>query len=152
MLIRVVILAIILLVAVAVVQGVVDIIRAVAARRGPGTGGRSARSSAHERRFPPSSASRAPEPGRSGYRAEILRFVESHGGVEAYLEPATSVAPRSVVLVDGDGEWRRYAVPDDAPLRALAKRGIPIYDVRKLDYPKRMRQRGHGRGGDATGR
>ncbi len=59
-------------------------------------------------------------PGRSdGPKMEIDRkaveqhlrsFVESRLGVEAYVEPATSVTPTTIVLIAWDGEWTRRAV------------------------------------------
>lgn len=152
MLIRLVILVIILVFLFAVVQMVADIVRAVAARRRRGVpGGTTVSASGQD--HPSASLSRprtgGPEVGED--RAGILRFLESHHGVEAYVEPEALLAPRSIVLVDGDGVWSRSELPDDGPLGALADRGIPIYDATRLGYPKRMRQRRQGRGGDAAG-
>ena len=36
-------------------------------------------------------------------RDEIVEFLDSHEGVEAYVEPKTVMSPKSVVLVDGAG-------------------------------------------------
>lgn len=92
-------------------------------------------------------------PGRRDDLSSILLFSESHEGVEGYVEPAMSSAPRSIVLVDGDGEWSRFVLGGDRALRALIDRGIPVYDATKLGYPKRMRGRGGGgEGRDAAGR
>jgi hypothetical protein len=61
-------------------------------------------------------------------------------GVEAFVEPKTSVTPMTVVLVAADGEWTRRPVGGPAGARRLGKRlKIPVYDVQKLGYPQRMR-------------
>lgn len=46
-------------------------------------------------------------PGPADRRDEMVRFLDSHDGVEAYVEPKTVVSPKSVLLIDGAGEWRR---------------------------------------------
>jgi hypothetical protein len=72
----------------------------------------------------------------------IEEFLNSHGGVEAYVEPETVISPRSVVLVDEAGEWRRFPLREDASLRRLsAGRGLPIFDASRTGYPPRMRRR-----------
>jgi hypothetical protein len=69
-------------------------------------------------------------------------FLQTHTGVEAYVEPETVVSPRSVVLVDASGEWRRFLLQGDAHLRRLsAERGMPIFDAARTGYPPRMRRR-----------
>jgi hypothetical protein len=69
-------------------------------------------------------------------------FVRTHAGVEAYVEPETVVSPRSVVLVDAAGEWRRFSLQADRPLQRLsAERGVPIFDAARTGYPPRMRRR-----------
>ncbi len=61
-------------------------------------------------------------------------------GVEAYLEPRTTVTETTVILIAHDGEWTRRRVADPGAGRALANRlSIPIYDVRLMGYPQRMR-------------
>jgi len=68
-------------------------------------------------------------------------FLHTHDGVEAYVEPETVISPRSVVLVDVGGGWRRFPLPDDVHLRRLsAERGIPIFDAGRTGYPPRMRR------------
>lgn len=70
----------------------------------------------------------------------LEQWAATHRGVEAYVEPATTVTETTVVLVAHDGEWtrRRVGGPDGA--RRLGKRlGIPIYDVGVMGYPQRMR-------------
>ena len=90
-------------------------------------------------------------PGRSdGPKMEIDRkaveqhlrsFVESRLGVEAYVEPATSVTPTTIVLIAWDGEWTRRAVasPKDG-FEISHKLGVPVYDVNQTGYPNRMRE------------
>jgi hypothetical protein len=73
---------------------------------------------------------------------EIEEFLNSHRGVEAYVEPGTVISPRSVVLVDGAGEWRRFELREDSHLRRLSsQRGLPIFDASRTGYPPRMRRR-----------
>jgi hypothetical protein len=75
-------------------------------------------------------------------RGDILEFLNTHGGVEAYVEPKTVMSPKSVVLVDEVGEWRRFELREDAYLRRLAaERGLPIFDAARTGYPSRMRRR-----------
>jgi hypothetical protein len=68
-------------------------------------------------------------------------FLNTHAGVEAYVEPETVVSPRSVVLVDGAGEWRRFPLSEDSVLRRMSgERGMPIFDASRTGYPPRMRR------------
>jgi hypothetical protein len=74
-------------------------------------------------------------------RADMVAWVESHTGVEAYTEPKTMMSPLSVVLVDADGEWKRFPLAEDRFLRALAKdRGVHVFDASRVGYPPRMRR------------
>jgi hypothetical protein len=87
------------------------------------------------RRIPP-----AQRPANDEDTAHLAQWAASRRGVEAYVEPRTTVTETTVVLVAHDGEWtrRRVAGPDGA--RRLGKRlKIPIYDVSLVGYPKRMR-------------
>ena len=80
-------------------------------------------------------------------RDEIVEFLDTHEGVEAYVEPKTVMSPRSVVLVDVAGEWRRFELKEDAYLRKLsAERVLPIFDAALTGYPPRMRRRPGGTG------
>jgi hypothetical protein len=73
-------------------------------------------------------------------REGILRFLESHTGVEAYVEPKTVMHPLSVVLVAGDGEHRRFELFDDAYIRELTRtRNLRVFDAARVGYPQRMR-------------
>ncbi|HUQ00308.1 MAG TPA: hypothetical protein VM093_07585 [Aeromicrobium sp.] len=63
------------------------------------------------------------------------------GGVEAYVEPKTSVSPTTVVLVAGDGEFMRRGVSSPEAAAKFARSvGIPIYDTNRVGLPKRMRE------------
>lgn len=67
-------------------------------------------------------------------------FVRTRVGVEAYVEPRTSVTPTTVMLVATDGEWTRRKVPDAATAHRIARDlGIPVYDVQRTGYPQRVR-------------
>jgi hypothetical protein len=80
-------------------------------------------------------------PGPEEHRDELLEFIESRVGVEAYLEPRTVIHPLSVVLVAEDGEWVRHQLKDDAFIRELARaRKLPIHDAARVGYPERMRR------------
>jgi hypothetical protein len=67
-------------------------------------------------------------------------FIRTRPGVEAYLEPRTTVTDTTVVLVAADGEWTRRRVSDPDAAAGLAKKhAIPLYDAVKVGYPQRMR-------------
>lgn len=70
----------------------------------------------------------------------LENFVRSRRGVEAFIEPRTTVTETTVILIAHDGEWTRRRVdgPDGAR-RFAHKLGIPIYDVKLTGYPQRMR-------------
>lgn len=77
---------------------------------------------------------------RSVDHAAIIEFIDSRRGVEAFLEPQTSVTKTTVVFVAGDGESLRK--PFDTPKAAAEfarKHRIPLYDTNKVGYPQRMR-------------
>jgi len=72
--------------------------------------------------------------------SHLEKWAASRQGVEAYVEPKTTVTETTVVLVAHDGEWtrRRVASPDAA--RTFARKlSMPIYDAGIVGYPKRMR-------------
>nr|CRL75726.1 hypothetical protein CPGR_03681 [Mycolicibacterium malmesburyense] len=70
----------------------------------------------------------------------LRRWVAEHTGVEAFVEPKTTVTDVTVVLVAADGEWTRRRAGGDAGARRLSERlKIPVYDVQKVGYPQRMR-------------
>lgn len=77
----------------------------------------------------------------SQVEAHLRGFIETHRGVEAYVEPATSVSPTTVVLIAWDGEWTRRAIGTAHQAFALARGlGVPVYDVNHTGYPNRMRE------------
>jgi hypothetical protein len=82
--------------------------------------------------------------GTADERAADLRYlrqwVAEHHGVEAFVEPQTTVTEVTVVLVAADGEWTRRRAGGDAGAHRLSKLlDIPVYDVQKVGYPQRMR-------------
>ena len=73
-------------------------------------------------------------------RAHLEEFVRTRPGVEAYVEPRTTVTETTVVLVASTGEWTRRRVPDPPTAHAWAnKLGVPSYDAGLVGYPQRMR-------------
>lgn len=70
----------------------------------------------------------------------LRQWVAEHHGVEAFVEPKTTVTEVTVVLVAADGEWTRRRAGGDRGARRLSdKLNIPVYDVQKVGYPQRMR-------------
>jgi hypothetical protein len=70
----------------------------------------------------------------------LRQWVTDHHGVEAFVEPKTTVTEVTVVLVAADGEWTRRRAGGDSGARKLSDRlNIPVYDVQKVGYPQRMR-------------
>jgi hypothetical protein len=70
----------------------------------------------------------------------LVDWAMAHAGVEAFVEPQTSVTEVTVVLVAADGEWTRRRAGGAAGARRLGQQlGIPVYDVQKVGYPQRMR-------------
>ncbi|HSY15066.1 MAG TPA: hypothetical protein VK816_03695, partial [Jatrophihabitantaceae bacterium] len=73
--------------------------------------------------------------------AHLANFAASRAGVEAYIEPRTTVTETTVVLVAATGEWTRRRVAGAEAAREFArKHAIPLYDVGVVGYPKRMRE------------
>ncbi len=74
-------------------------------------------------------------------RDHFGQFAQTRRGVEAYVEPGTSVTPTTMALVAADGEWTRRAVGRRQAAYDLANAiGIPVYDVLLTGYPPRMRE------------
>jgi len=64
----------------------------------------------------------------------------SRPGVEAFVEPPTSVYAMTMVVVAADGEYLRRPIKDDRQAKTLTRKyGVPLYDARIVGYPKRMR-------------
>ncbi len=73
--------------------------------------------------------------------AHLDAFAASRRGVEAYVEPPTTVTEMTVVLVAVDGEWTRRRITSGRDAADLGRRlGIPVYDVHATGYPPRMRE------------
>ena len=73
--------------------------------------------------------------------AHLEEFARTRQGVEAYLEPRTTVTETTVVLVAVTGEWTRRRVDGPQAAYDLGRRlGIPVYDTNLVGYPKRMRE------------
>lgn len=73
--------------------------------------------------------------------AHLERWAESRRGVEAFVEPRTTVTETTVVLIAHDGEWTRRRIGSlEAAQKFGAKRSIPVYEVAKVGYPNRMRE------------
>ncbi len=72
--------------------------------------------------------------------AELREFMTTRDGVEGFIEPPTAVYAMTLLLVAGDGEYRRQPVKDERQARGLCSdHGVPVYDARIVGYPKRMR-------------
>ena len=72
----------------------------------------------------------------------LTAWGSSHTGVEGFVEPANKFNDLTIVLVDVDGNWTRRALPGARAAQRLGKElEIPIYDVLKVGYPKRMRDK-----------
>jgi hypothetical protein len=60
--------------------------------------------------------------------------------VEGFIEPRTTVTETTLLLVAHDGEWTRRRIDSPEGARRFAHGlSMPIYDVRLLGYPQRMR-------------
>lgn len=70
----------------------------------------------------------------------LKEFARSRQGVEAYVEPVTTMTSTTVVFVAHDGEWTRRRVRDPKAAEELARKlEIPVYDAQVVGYPPRMR-------------
>ncbi len=70
----------------------------------------------------------------------LTEFTRTHRGVEAFVEPRTSVTQTTILLVAFDGEWTRRVVPSPQWARSFAEHlQIPGYDAAVVGYPQRMR-------------
>jgi hypothetical protein len=71
----------------------------------------------------------------------LEQFAQTRRGVEAFLEPKTTVTQVTVLLVAHDGEWTRRRAPSFEAVRVWGNKiGIPVYEVALMGYPKRMRE------------
>lgn len=83
--------------------------------------------------------------GKGGRRAPdaeayLREWAAARIGVEAFVEPRTTVTETTVVFVAHDGEWTRRRIADPNRAKKLARSlQMPIYDVQLVGYPQRMR-------------
>lgn len=87
---------------------------------------------------------KAPGTTRGGTSAELdhlEQWSESRRGVEGFVEPETPTTATTLVLVAADGEWTRRRVESPKSAFGFGQRtGIPVYDVKAVGYPPRMRE------------
>lgn len=81
---------------------------------------------------------------RSSSKADIAAledFARTRTGVEAFIEPQTTVTQTTLLLVAGDGESlrRRMKSPEAAHELARKKLGVPVYDANRVGIPQRKR-------------
>lgn len=73
--------------------------------------------------------------------AHLDEWTAERRGVEAFLEPRTHVTETTILLVAHDGEWTRRRIANPAAAADFAKkRSMPLYEVERVGYPKRMRE------------
>jgi len=83
--------------------------------------------------------------------ADLKEFLSTRDGVEAYIEPPTSVYAMTLCLVAADGEHLRRAVKNlDQAQRLCDEHGVPMYDPRKVGYPDRMKRYAKGSPSDVV--
>lgn len=77
-------------------------------------------------------------------REHLEQFIETHEGVEGFVEPQTTVTQTTLLLVAKDGEWTRRRVPSAPWAHEFANKiGVPTYDASVVGYPQRMRDFNH---------
>ncbi|MFE3545584.1 oxidoreductase [Nocardia sp. NPDC059177] len=69
----------------------------------------------------------------------LADWARARRGVEAFIEPKTTVTDVTAVLVAADGEWTRRVVGERGARRLAGALKIPVYDVNRTGYPQRMR-------------
>jgi len=73
--------------------------------------------------------------------AHLEQFSRTRRGVEAFVEPRTSVTETTLILIAHDGEWTRRRIASPEAARQLGARlNMPVYDAALVGYPKRMRE------------
>lgn len=78
--------------------------------------------------------------GTSADTVHLQQFISTRTGVEAYVEPRTTVTDTTILLVAADGEWTRRRVDGATGAAEFArKQAIPLYDAAVVGYPQRMR-------------
>jgi len=78
--------------------------------------------------------------GTSADTKHLQEFIRTRQGVEAFVEPRTTVTDTTILLVAHDGEWTRRRVDGPSGAADFARRAaIPLYDAGVVGYPQRMR-------------
>ncbi len=69
-------------------------------------------------------------------------WAEARSGVEAFIEPKTSVTQTTLLLVAGTGESIRRRVPSPQAAREFARKklNVPVYDANLVGLPQRKRE------------
>lgn len=99
---------------------------------------------------------------RASTRADLdamKLWAQARAGVEAFIEPKTSVTQTTLLLVAGTGESIRRRVPSPEAARDFARKklNVPVYDANLVGLPQRkreydLRQAQQSRPGAATSR
>ena len=77
---------------------------------------------------------------RNEDEAHLRAWAAAHGGVEAFVEPRTTVTETTLLLVDKHGAWTRRRITGPSEARRFARSlSMPVYDVQLVGYPQRMR-------------
>jgi hypothetical protein len=79
---------------------------------------------------------RRPDPHTVDY---LAGWAAQRRGVEAFVEPRTMVTETTVVLIAHDGEFTRRRVTESVAREVGKRLGIPVYDVKLVGYPQRLR-------------
>ncbi|MGA8850481.1 MAG: hypothetical protein WB508_02060 [Aeromicrobium sp.] len=82
---------------------------------------------------------------RASSRADLAAmkdWAEARSGVEAFIEPKTSVTQTTLLLVAGTGESIRRRVPSPQAAREFARKklNVPVYDANLVGLPQRKRE------------
>lgn len=73
--------------------------------------------------------------------SHLDEWASARHGVEAFVEPRTNVTDTTILLVAHDGEWTRRRIADYSAAQDFTKkRSMPLYEVERVGYPKRMRE------------
>ncbi|GAB3623478.1 hypothetical protein GCM10027418_15610 [Mariniluteicoccus endophyticus] len=72
--------------------------------------------------------------------AHLVAWAREREGVEAWIEPETTISTPSMLLVAWDGESTRRTVRSvEAGHRLAAKMKVPAHDAGIVSYPQRLR-------------
>ena len=82
-------------------------------------------------------------PGRAASRADVEHlenFVRTRRGVEAFIEPQTTVTETTVMLIADDGEWTRRRIDSPENARRFAHR-LLVFCARLVLERRFLRER-----------